>query len=119
MQMGQTGDRTADLQVGGRPLYPSATAALRSSQRRSGCSRLALSCMRRRRRREGQGLVSAAEHVGGANAEKLRQAYYVLVMDVAEEEAISSCHQIPEEASDQTPLSDCKTPAARLGGSRH
>ncbi|CAB1450647.1 unnamed protein product [Pleuronectes platessa] len=26
MQMGQTGDRTADLQVGGRPLYPSATA---------------------------------------------------------------------------------------------
>ncbi|CAB1459566.1 unnamed protein product [Pleuronectes platessa] len=27
MQMGQTGDRTADLQVGGRPLYPSATAA--------------------------------------------------------------------------------------------
>ena len=28
MQMGKTGDRTADLQVGGRPLYPSATAAL-------------------------------------------------------------------------------------------
>ncbi|CAB1455744.1 unnamed protein product [Pleuronectes platessa] len=28
MQMGQAGDRTADLQVGGRPLYPSATAAL-------------------------------------------------------------------------------------------
>ncbi|CAB1426322.1 unnamed protein product, partial [Pleuronectes platessa] len=27
MQMAQTGDRTADLQVGGRPLYPSATAA--------------------------------------------------------------------------------------------
>ncbi|CAB1460537.1 unnamed protein product [Pleuronectes platessa] len=27
MQMGQTGDRTADLQVGGQPLYPSATAA--------------------------------------------------------------------------------------------
>ncbi|CAB1431423.1 unnamed protein product [Pleuronectes platessa] len=27
MQMGQTGDRTADRQVGGRPLYPSATAA--------------------------------------------------------------------------------------------
>ncbi|CAB1438131.1 unnamed protein product [Pleuronectes platessa] len=27
MQMGQTGDRTADLQVGGRPLYPLATAA--------------------------------------------------------------------------------------------
>ncbi|CAB1445492.1 unnamed protein product [Pleuronectes platessa] len=26
MQMGQAGDRTADLQVGGRPLYPSATA---------------------------------------------------------------------------------------------
>ncbi|CAB1440686.1 unnamed protein product [Pleuronectes platessa] len=26
MQMGQTGDRTADLQVGGRPLYPSVTA---------------------------------------------------------------------------------------------
>ncbi|CAB1439549.1 unnamed protein product [Pleuronectes platessa] len=26
MHMGQTGDRTADLQVGGRPLYPSATA---------------------------------------------------------------------------------------------
>ncbi|CAB1457306.1 unnamed protein product [Pleuronectes platessa] len=25
MQMGQTGDRTADLQVGGRPLYPSDT----------------------------------------------------------------------------------------------
>ncbi|CAB1425684.1 unnamed protein product [Pleuronectes platessa] len=25
MQMGQTGDLTADLQVGGRPLYPSAT----------------------------------------------------------------------------------------------
>ncbi|CAB1455849.1 unnamed protein product [Pleuronectes platessa] len=29
MQMGQTGDRTADLQVGGRPLYPSATAILK------------------------------------------------------------------------------------------
>ncbi|CAB1426574.1 unnamed protein product, partial [Pleuronectes platessa] len=28
MQMDKTGDRTADLQVGGRPLYPSATAAL-------------------------------------------------------------------------------------------
>ncbi|CAB1420902.1 unnamed protein product [Pleuronectes platessa] len=28
MQMGQTGDRTIDLQVGGQPLYPSATAAL-------------------------------------------------------------------------------------------
>ena len=28
MQMGKTGDRTADLQVGGQPLYPSATAAL-------------------------------------------------------------------------------------------
>ncbi|CAB1460197.1 unnamed protein product [Pleuronectes platessa] len=28
MQMGQTGDRTADLQVGGQPLYLSATAAL-------------------------------------------------------------------------------------------
>ncbi|CAB1427551.1 unnamed protein product [Pleuronectes platessa] len=27
MQMGQTGDRTADPQVGGGPLYPSATAA--------------------------------------------------------------------------------------------
>ncbi|CAB1425811.1 unnamed protein product [Pleuronectes platessa] len=27
MQMGKTGDRTADLQVGGRPLYPSAKAA--------------------------------------------------------------------------------------------
>ncbi|CAB1458415.1 unnamed protein product [Pleuronectes platessa] len=27
MQMGQTGDRTADLQIGGRQLYPSATAA--------------------------------------------------------------------------------------------
>ncbi|CAB1449353.1 unnamed protein product [Pleuronectes platessa] len=27
MQMGQIGDQTADLQVGGRPLYPSATAA--------------------------------------------------------------------------------------------
>ncbi|CAB1437171.1 unnamed protein product [Pleuronectes platessa] len=26
-QMGKTGDRTAELQVGGRPLYPSATAA--------------------------------------------------------------------------------------------
>ena len=26
MQMWKTGDRTADLQVGGRPLYPSATA---------------------------------------------------------------------------------------------
>ncbi|CAB1420899.1 unnamed protein product [Pleuronectes platessa] len=26
MQMGQTGDRTANLQVGGRPVYPSATA---------------------------------------------------------------------------------------------
>ena len=26
MQMGKTGDRTADLQVGGRALYPSATA---------------------------------------------------------------------------------------------
>ncbi|CAB1431822.1 unnamed protein product [Pleuronectes platessa] len=27
MQMGQIGERTANLQVGGRPLYPSATAA--------------------------------------------------------------------------------------------
>ena len=27
MQMGQTGDRTAELQVGGRSLYPSDTAA--------------------------------------------------------------------------------------------
>ena len=27
MQIWKTGDRTADLQVGGRPLYPSATAA--------------------------------------------------------------------------------------------
>ncbi|CAB1449553.1 unnamed protein product [Pleuronectes platessa] len=27
MQMGLTGDRAGDLQVGGRPLYPSATAA--------------------------------------------------------------------------------------------
>ncbi|CAB1455887.1 unnamed protein product [Pleuronectes platessa] len=27
MQMGKTGERTTDLQVGGRPLYPSATAA--------------------------------------------------------------------------------------------
>ncbi|CAB1454288.1 unnamed protein product [Pleuronectes platessa] len=34
MQMGQTGDRTADLQVGGRPLYSSATAA--HTQKASG-----------------------------------------------------------------------------------
>ena len=28
MQMGKTGDQTADLLVGGRPLYPSATAQI-------------------------------------------------------------------------------------------
>ncbi|CAB1431829.1 unnamed protein product [Pleuronectes platessa] len=33
MQIGQTGDRTADLQVGGRPFYPSATAAVSHSRR--------------------------------------------------------------------------------------
>ncbi|CAB1433270.1 unnamed protein product [Pleuronectes platessa] len=45
MQMGQTGDRTADLQVGGRPLYPSATATPQQLAQPNGVTdSFALSC---------------------------------------------------------------------------
>ncbi|CAB1450565.1 unnamed protein product [Pleuronectes platessa] len=43
MQMGQTGARTADLQVGGLPLYPSATAWVNPAKNLLLCSHISSS----------------------------------------------------------------------------